>query len=147
MDALRSWLTHPGTIRLCQIVVGVVFAWAALAKIGDLRGFAVDVHNFRIVPVALENLVALTFPWIELVAAMSLVLGIRARSGAVVTLALMVVFTAAVAAAVARGLDIECGCFGTEDGATVGVKKLAENVVLVLVAGVATLPRAGRRAG
>jgi hypothetical protein len=141
MGALRRIVTHPAVIRGCQLVIGVVFAWAALAKIGDVRAFAVDVHNFRIVPIAVENLVALTLPWIELVAAMSLVLGVRARSGAIVSLALLVAFTLAVAAALARGLDIECGCFGTGDASTVGVRKLVENALLVLTASIAALPR------
>jgi uncharacterized membrane protein YphA (DoxX/SURF4 family) len=137
----RRWLTHPATVRACQVILGIVFAWAALAKIGDPRAFAADVHNFRLVPVALENLVAVTLPWVELVAAMALVLGVRARSGAVVSLLLMALFTVAVAAAVARGLDVECGCFGTADGSAVGARKLLENVALLVLAAIASLGR------
>jgi uncharacterized membrane protein YphA (DoxX/SURF4 family) len=140
MGAVRLFLTHPWTVRACQVVTGIVFLWAALPKIGDPQLFAVHVHNFRLVPVAAENLVAMTLPWIELVAALSLVLGIRSRSGAFVSLALLVVFTAAVGAAVARGLDIECGCFGTDDGSVVGATKLLVNAGLVAVAAIAALP-------
>ena len=133
------WLAHPGLVRLCQIVIGVIFAWAALAKIGDAQGFAAQVHNFRIVPVALENLVAVTLPWIELVAAMALVLNIRARSGALLVLAMLAAFTVAIVVALARGLDIECGCFGTADASRVGFVKVLENMAMLAVACVSSL--------
>jgi hypothetical protein len=81
----------------------------------------------------------MSLPWIELVTALALVLGIRARAGAFVASGLMLVFTLAVLAAVARGLDFECGCFGTSDASRVGLRKLVENVVLLAVSVVAAL--------
>ena len=53
--------------------------------------------------------------------------------------ALMVVFTVAVAQAVARGLDFECGCFGTADGSRVGARKLLENTGLTILAAISGL--------
>jgi len=132
-------LTHPMLVRLCQIVIGVIFAWAALAKIGDAQGFAAQVHNFRIMPVAFENIVAVTLPWIELVAAMALVLNIRARSGALLVFAMLAAFTVAIVVALLRGLDIECGCFGTADASRVGFVKVLENMAMLAVAGVGSL--------
>lgn len=126
---MRDWI-----VRGCQIATGLIFVLAALSKLGDLRSFALEIHNFRVVPIAMENLVAMTLPWIELVTALALIVGVRARAGAVVASLLLVVFTAAVAAALARGLDIECGCFGTADARAVGGRKLAENLGMVLVA-------------
>jgi uncharacterized membrane protein YphA (DoxX/SURF4 family) len=125
---------RPLLSRACQVAVGVVFLIAALGKIGDLESFAGQVHNFRLVPVAAENLVAVALPWIEVVAGLSLVLGIRARSGAVVAAGLMAVFVVAVAAALARDLSIECGCFGKAGAARVGWVKLAQNLGLLLLA-------------
>jgi uncharacterized membrane protein YphA (DoxX/SURF4 family) len=132
-------LAHPALVRLCQIVIGLLFAWAALAKIGDAQGFAAQVHNFRLLPVALENIVAVTLPWIELVAAMALVLNIRARSGAMLVFVMLAVFTVAIVAALVRGLDFECGCFGTADASRVGFVKVLENVAMLAVAGVSSL--------
>lgn len=143
MSALVQIARHPLTVRLAQIGIGLIFGYAALAKIGDPASFARQVHNFRLVPVPLENLVALTLPWIELLAALALILSIRARGGALLTVAMMAVFTIAVAAAVARGLDIECGCFGTSDAQGVGFTKILENLAMLGVALLALLqPRA-----
>jgi uncharacterized membrane protein YphA (DoxX/SURF4 family) len=126
-------------IRIAQLVIGILFTWAALGKIGDMAEFARQVHNFHLVPLWTEHLVGMTLPWIELVAGIALVTGARARAGAVVTLALMIVFTLAVGAAWARGLDFRCGCFGKASAASIGPAKFAENLGLTLVACVAAL--------
>lgn len=133
MTRLRRLVSDSRTIRVSQIVIGIVFAIASLSKIGDLGAFAAQVHNFRLAPVWSENLLAMTLPWVELLAALSLVLGIRPRAGAAIVTLLMVAFTAGVAIAMARGLDFECGCFGTADQSRVGAVKLAENVGFLAV--------------
>lgn len=135
--SIRSLLGHTALVRVCQIAMGVIFGWAALAKIGDPAGFATQLHHFRLVPVPLENLFAVTLPWIELVAAVALLVGVQRRAAALLVAALMVVFTVAVGLALARGLDIECGCFGTADASRVGVVKLLQNTGMVLASIVA----------
>jgi uncharacterized membrane protein YphA (DoxX/SURF4 family) len=126
-------------VRTAQVVLGVLLGWAALAKLGDIPGLARDVHNFRLLPVAAEHLLAIVLPWIELTAALALVVGIRSRAGAVVATSLMVVLTTAVAIAMARGLNFECGCFGSAGATRVGVAKLLENLALLAIALVGTL--------
>jgi len=140
-----GFLRAPAVVRLAGVAIGVVFLAAALGKIGDLGAFATQVHNYRLVPVWSENLIAMTMPWIELLAGLALVLGVRPRAGAVVLLAFVLVFTFAVGSAWARGLDFECGCFGKASAATVGARKFAENVGYTLLAAIAVLrtrPRA-----
>ena len=143
MQTLRGFLAHRWTIGACRIGIALVFGLAGLAKIGDPAAFAADIHNFRLVPVPLENLVAITLPWIELLAALALVAGVRSRSAAILTAILMGVFTVAVALAAIRGLDIECGCFGTADATRVGARKLIENTLLTGVALIATQKATG----
>lgn len=134
-----SFARHPAAVVVARLFIGLVFLAAALAKIGDLATFASQIHNFRLAPIWAEHLVAMTLPWIELVAGLCLVLGIRPRGGAVVVTVLMAVFTLAVGQALARNLDIECGCFGTADASQVGWTKLIQNVGLLAVSWVATL--------
>ena len=128
MDRVLQFLSLPTVRKVAQLVMGVLFLVAALGKLSDLNAFAREVHNFRMLHPAMENVFALTLPWIELIAALSLLLGIRPRSGALVVAVLMSVFTVGVAQAIVRNLDITCGCFGTADAAQVGWKKLGENV-------------------
>jgi len=139
MTAVARVLTHRRTVLLSQVAVGLVFLAAALAKIGDAGGFARQVHYYRLLPFGLENLTAITLPWIELLAALAILLRLRPQAGSVVVAGLMALFVAVVAAAVIRGLDIECGCFGTADAGRVGVAKLLENLGLLALAVVASL--------
>jgi len=129
-----SWLSDRRVVRLCQVGIGLVFVWAALAKLGNLEAFAGQVHNFRLLPIASENIVAMALPWIELVAALALIFDVRARAGAVVLTFLLAVFTVAIILAVARGLDFECGCFGTADASRVGLSKILQNAGMLAVA-------------
>jgi uncharacterized membrane protein YphA (DoxX/SURF4 family) len=137
MRQAMGWLDHPRVVRACQIALGVLFAGAALAKLGDLGAFATQVHNYRIVPVATENLLALTLPWIELIAALALILNVRARAGAAVITAMLAVFTVGVVVAMSRGLNFECGCFGTFDATRVGMGKVAQNLGMLAMGGIA----------
>jgi uncharacterized membrane protein YphA (DoxX/SURF4 family) len=137
MDALR----RDPVLRIVRIAAGLVFVAAALAKIGDPAAFSLAVHNYRMTPAGVENVIALVLPWIELLAGLALVLDVRARAGAVITLALMILFTALVGSAWARGLDFECGCFGKASAGHIGAKKFFENVGLTALAAVASLRR------
>ena len=135
---------HPTVRRGAQIVAGLIFLASALPKIADLAAFAGNVHNFHlepVVPVVATNLLALTIPWVELVAGLALVTGVRPRAGAIVYTVLLTVFTIGVVAAMARGLSFECGCFGKAGSATIGFKKLAENVAMIVLGIVASIER------
>jgi putative oxidoreductase len=140
MNALLAKVAHPWVVRVAQLAIGLVFLAAALAKIGDTTYFAQQVHNYRLAPGWSEHLVAITMPWIELMAGLALVIGPRRRAGALVLFALMVFFTFAVGAAWARGLDFHCGCFGKAGAGVIGARKFFENVGLTLLAAVAFLP-------
>ena len=50
---------------LFRFALGVLFIWAALGKIADLNHFAYDVHNFHLLPRAVENVFAMVLPWID----------------------------------------------------------------------------------
>ena len=133
MTRIGRLLTHRRTVLLGQIVIGLVFLAAGLAKVGDASSFALQIRHYRLVPFGLENLLAVTLPWIELLAALAILLRLHPRAGSAVGAGFMVLYVVVVAVAVARGLDIECGCFGTADAGRVGVAKLLENAGLLAV--------------
>lgn len=139
MKGLGALRNLTGVVIACQIAIGLVLLVAGLSKIGDVATFARQIHHYRMVPFGLENLLAMTLPWIEVVAALAILLRVQARAGAAVGVGLMGLFVVAVAAAVARRLDIECGCFGTADATRVGLSKLLQNVGLLAVAAVGAL--------
>jgi uncharacterized membrane protein YphA (DoxX/SURF4 family) len=142
MTAVWRWLALPVVMRITRIAIGLVFVTAALGKIADLPWFAQQVHNFRLTPGWAENALAMTLPWIELLAGLALVLGVRPRAGAAIAFVLMLAFTVAVGIAWARGLDFRCGCFGKAGAGTIGAAKFLENLGLSALAGLALRRRA-----
>jgi uncharacterized membrane protein YphA (DoxX/SURF4 family) len=135
---------------ILRLIIGGVFIASAVIKIGnvqvshahgiqfshapDVTQFAQDVANYHVPPRVLNNLVAITLPWIELLAGGLLVVGVWKRASALVITAMMVVFLAAIGWALAHGYDIRCGCFGTIDARRVGVTALAEDFALLAIA-------------
>ena len=122
-----------------RIFLGGFYLVAGAVKSLDPGKFAEAVANYRILPHDLINLVAITLPWIEVVAGLFLIAGIWFKASAWLINAMTVVFIAAIASAVARGLSIECGCFGTVGGREVGFNAIAEDVGFARVRPVASL--------
>ena len=104
----------------CRVGAGSVLLWAGVAKAVERQDAILAVDAYRVLPAALVRPVAVALPWVELAIGLFLILGLFIRfSGAVVVL-LTVMFVAALGQAKARGLAIDCGCFGG-GGAGAGV--------------------------
>lgn len=114
MTAIVSWRGHAWLALPLRLYLGVLFIYAAVHKVADPAAFALDVATYEILPLGLVNLVALTMPWIEIVAGAMLIAGVRVRPAALVVAALMAVFLVALIIALARGLDMSCGCFASQ---------------------------------
>jgi len=100
-------------LLLLRLIVGGVFIWAALTKIADPLSFAQDVRNYRLVGQTISFITAIILPWIELAAGLCLIIGIFPRSSALLICGLLAFFILLVAVTIIRGIDVDCGCFGT----------------------------------
>lgn len=114
-----------------RALVGGGFIIAGLLKIADPAKFADNVANYRLAHHELINLVAIILPWIEVVAGLFVVTGVWLRAAALVIASLTVVFLTVIVSALARGLNIECGCFGTVGGKHIGLVNLAIDLVFL----------------
>jgi len=94
-----------------RIALGGVFIYAGILKILDPVAFAGSVAAYKIMPYELNYLVAATLPWVETACGILLVVGYRVKAAACIILAMNLVFMVALASTIARGLDIDCGCF------------------------------------
>lgn len=115
-------------------ILGGIFLVAAAPKILHPDKFAIDISHYRLLPYAWIHLLAVTLPWIELVAGAMLILGAWVRASAWVITGMMVMFVAVIASAIARGLNIECGCFGTVAGRQIGLTSLLFDLGLLGIA-------------
>jgi uncharacterized membrane protein YphA (DoxX/SURF4 family) len=104
-------LRHPGAHLLLRLLLGAVFVYASLDKIGSPTAFAKIVYQWQVIGPLPSNLVAVTLPWVELVAGLLLVAGVWKRESALVVALMLVVFIVAAGSVMARGIDVEnCGC-------------------------------------
>ena len=123
---MRGWLTHPWLTVRVQIALGALFVIAALPKIADPPSFAHMIYNYRIVPAQLINLMALTMPWVELIAGLALMLGVWRRAALLLIAAMLVVFIVAIGINLGRGNAIDCGCFNVADAGKTHEQRIAD---------------------
>jgi putative oxidoreductase len=138
MSALSLKLDTPAgrwIVIAVRFALAAVLLWAAIPKLVDPAAFATDITNYRLVPEGWAGAIALMLPVLELVVAGALVIGLEARGAAVVAALMLAIFSAAMVQAMARGIDLECGCFGETVQATVGWDSIARNAILVALAG------------
>ncbi len=96
-----------------RIVVGGVFLWSGLLKVSDPLGFAQSIANYRLFSREMSFFIALILPWVEVICGVFLLLGIFRASSSLLISGLMAAFLGLVILTLIRGLDIDCGCFGT----------------------------------
>ena len=104
--------------HLCRLLLGAVFVWAGAVKALDVPAFAGQVAAYQILPYALNYTVAATLPYVELLAGALLLANLRVKPAVLLLILLNALFIIVLISVVARGLSIDCGCFGPDAGTT-----------------------------
>ncbi len=115
MTPLRDLLTRPWLTVRVQIALGLFFVVAALPKLLDPPSFAHMIYNYRILPGALINILALVMPWLELLCGLALILGLWRKAASGLIAAMLLTFIVAISVNLARNNPIDCGCFDVKD--------------------------------
>jgi putative oxidoreductase len=121
---------------LFKIILGMIFMMAAIPKIMDPAGFALDISHYDTFPKSTINIIAIILPWIEGLVALSLILSVLDGGGVILINMLMVSFLVLLGQAWVRGLDIDCGCFG-KSGAGEAVSKAFVRDIFFIFWGIA----------
>ena len=108
---MRKLLDNPTLILILRLAVAGIFFYAAFGKIIDPAAFAKNVNNYHILPAFLVNIVAFGLPMAEVLAALGILFGVWGRASALLINLMLVVFTIALIVAIAKGVNINCGCF------------------------------------
>ncbi|ANS77617.1 Conserved membrane protein [Serinicoccus hydrothermalis] len=98
---------------LLRLGLAGVLGYAGWTKITDLTGSVQNVVAYQLFPYELARAIGVLLPVVELALAALLLVGLLTRVSALLAALLMVAFIAGIASAWARGLAIDCGCFGT----------------------------------
>lgn len=104
---------------VARLVVGGVWIWAGVAKLPDPALSVESVRAYELLPASLVEPVGHLLPPLEAVLGAALVLGLMTRGAALISAVLLIAFVIGVASVWARGIEIDCGCFG-DGGARAG---------------------------
>ncbi len=95
-----------------RLTVGGLFIYAGVAKALTPLDFAQNIRNYGLVGQTLSFLAALVLPWLEIFAGLLLAAGVWRRSAALLISAMLALFILLTLVTIARGIDVDCGCFG-----------------------------------
>ena len=100
-------------LLVLRVALGAIFVYAAWIKLRDpWQLFAMSIDSYRILPLGAVELAAHVIPWTELAVGLLLISGFWMRiSGSIVSL-LLLTFFVLMLRAYAKGMAIDCGCFG-----------------------------------
>jgi uncharacterized membrane protein YphA (DoxX/SURF4 family) len=98
---------------LARLVLGGVWLWAGLAKLPHPNASVSAVRAYQLIPTGLAETVGHVLPMLEVVVGACLVLGLLVRFSGALSALLLVAFIVGIASVWSRGLEIDCGCFGS----------------------------------
>lgn len=119
-SADEPWLQTLSLVA--RLVLGGVMLIAGAEKVTALDQFAHAIANYQMLPLGMVNIAALLFVWTEITVGILLIAGAAVRGSALVSGALLVIFIIAVLTAMARGLEIDCGCLVSKADLAAGKK-------------------------
>ncbi len=106
-------LSHRYLTLATRVVLGGVFLFAGVSKLGQLTGFVAMVYQYQVFPwYSLAQIYGYALPFLEVAIGLFLILGLILRISSVVSILIVVSFIMAKVVALARGMNITCGCFG-----------------------------------
>ncbi len=133
---LRAW---PWAGLVARLVLAGVLVTAGALKLPDPAESVRAVRAYRLLPEAVVPTVGYGLPLLEVALGLLLILGLAVRLTAAASGVLLVLFVVGVGAAWARGLQIDCGCFGgggeVGPGETKYGREVARDLGLLVLAG------------
>lgn len=123
-SALQPWAT-----LAARILLGVVLLLAGYLKAKSPAQAQMAVRAYKLLPISIANIFGLSLPWLEIGAGIVLIVGIAVRYAALFGGLLMLLFVGAISQAWARGLSIDCGCFGGGGQVAAGHTKYLQEIL------------------
>jgi uncharacterized membrane protein YphA (DoxX/SURF4 family) len=124
---------------VARLVTGGVWVVAGAIKLPDPGTSVQAVRAYQLLPSGIVPTVGQLLPMVEIVIGLTLVVGLLTRGAAVLSALLYLAFIVAIASVWARGITIDCGCFGgggfDPDARSQYPWEIARDVVLLLLSG------------
>ncbi|HET6880591.1 MAG TPA: MauE/DoxX family redox-associated membrane protein [Pirellulales bacterium] len=95
-----------------SMVVAVVLLFSGVIHAAQPYYFVHTIASYRLLPPGASGLLGLWLPYLQIVLAMCIGLGMVREAAFGVAVVLFATFAAVQIAVLARGMEIDCGCFG-----------------------------------
>jgi uncharacterized membrane protein YphA (DoxX/SURF4 family) len=118
---------------VARMILGLVFIYASYDKLFHPKAFADIIYHYQILPGRLINITAIVLPWLELLMGIFLIIGFWMPGAVIWCNFLLVIYIGALSFNLVRGLDIDCGCFSTAGGKSIGIETILRDVVLLVL--------------
>jgi putative oxidoreductase len=113
-SAVGIFLSSPYATLASRVVLGGVFLVAGATKVPNPGTLAAAIRSYEIpLPEWFVSLSAYALPYLEVLLGLYLLAGLFTRISAWATNGLVVIFLLALLQGALRGLEIDCGCFGS----------------------------------
>jgi hypothetical protein len=133
----------PVVTQALALSIALIFAAAAIAKLGAWRELPGVIQNFRVLPRALVMPAAVLLPLLESAIALGIVIEETRPLAALSAAVLFTIFGAALALNYRRGRrHIDCGCFRSDLKQPISIAAIVRNAVLA-VGAISLVPSAG----
>ena len=120
-------------LALARLGLAGVLLWSGISKLRQPYDFLAAVYQYELVGPKVGVFIAATLPWLEIFASIAMLTGIGMEGGFCLSALLGATFVIALASAIHRGLDIDCGCFGRSIQAPVGTAALLRAIGVLVV--------------
>ena len=107
LDQISEWVS-----TLARLILAGVLLAACILNAIDPAGSVAAVRAYELVPSPLATPIGWGLPFLEIGLGLLLLVGLHTRAAAIFSAVLLVTLLAAVVSVAARGLSIDCGCFG-----------------------------------
>jgi len=133
-ELFKKVLSHPILLLACRLFLAYIFIFAAVNKILDPQSFVRELLGYRFFPDFLVNIIALGLPPLELLTGLAIIAGPFIREASLWLMLLVIGFGGGMISAMARGLNIECGCGLPGGPSIVSWFTLARDLVFLIAA-------------
>jgi uncharacterized membrane protein YphA (DoxX/SURF4 family) len=128
-----------GVGTVARLGLAAVWFVSGGIKAADLNQAYIAVHAYDVLPDGVVSVVAAAVPFIEIALGLLLLLGLGTRLTAALSAIVLLAFIVAISQAWARGLTIDCGCFGgggqVSAGQTAYPQEIARDIGFLVLAG------------
>lgn len=121
-------------VALARWLLGALLIVTGALKVGHPAVLASAIAGFRLLPPGVVAPLAVILPYFEMLLGLYLVTGLFTRVAGWVATAQFVLYAAAIASAVLRGIPANCGCFGPGDAAVADWPHVVFDLVLAGIA-------------